>query len=123
MEAPSLQYRELVCYTGGPPQGRFYQKVCLICRYGEAQHWARDDAHGTWNSAEAVLSIGEADGQPKQQGSHDSSTTQAPVEADIDEVCPLFSAMWGLSMDAWPAENMHGCHVRGCCSVFQAVPF
>ena len=61
--------------------------VCLLCRYGEAQHWARDDAHGTWSSAEAVTSTVGADEHPKQQADLECTTTKAPVEADMDEVC------------------------------------
>ena len=83
--------------------------VCLLCRFGEAQHWTRDDARGTWNCTKAVLSAVEADVPPKQQASIVCTAGDAHFEADMAEVSSLLPAdKWAMSLDAWSAE----CYAR-----------
>ena len=59
------------------------------CRYGEALHWTRDDAHGTWNctrNEQANLENGKlSNEQAHAEGATEGDT---PAEADMDdEVC------------------------------------
>lgn len=70
-------------------EGGWQSVMSWLCRYGEAQQWTRDDAHGTWNSAKAVLSTTQAEGQPKDQASLVCTEGAAPVEEDMDEVHSL----------------------------------
>lgn len=59
------------------------------CRYGEALHWTRDDAHGTWNyirNEQASLENGKfSSEQAHAEGAREGDT---PAETDMDdEVC------------------------------------